>query len=76
MVLTACRVWRFATEGLHCSKTAAGRWALARDPSLVAVDEALRQRTLDLVTAIGAAGIGHLLTLVRRELRERHRVPR
>jgi hypothetical protein len=27
-VLTACRVWRFAEEGRHCSKTAAGRWAL------------------------------------------------
>ena len=28
MVLTACRIWRFAVEGVHCSKTEAARWAL------------------------------------------------
>ena len=31
-VLTTCRVWRFAEEGRHCSKTA--EWALGRDPTL------------------------------------------
>jgi hypothetical protein len=71
MVLTACRIWRFGTDGLHCSKTAAGRWALARDPSLSAVDEALRQRTIDPATAIGVEGIAHLLARVRSELRTR-----
>jgi len=25
-VLTACRTWRFAEEGCHCSKAAAGEW--------------------------------------------------
>ncbi|HEY3530301.1 MAG TPA: aminoglycoside adenylyltransferase domain-containing protein [Nocardioides sp.] len=44
MVLTACRIWRFATEGVHCGKSAAGRWALERDPSLVAVEQALSER--------------------------------
>jgi predicted nucleotidyltransferase len=44
MVLTACRIWRFAAEGRHCSKSSAARWALARDPSLTAVAQALSQR--------------------------------
>jgi hypothetical protein len=75
MVLTACRVWRFATDGLHSSKTAAGRWALAREPSLSAVDEALRQRTVDPAAVIGEEGIGHLLALIRQELRNHHPAP-
>jgi Domain of unknown function (DUF4111)/Nucleotidyltransferase domain len=68
MVLTACRIWRFATERVHCSKTAAGRWALERDLSLGAVEEALRQRTRDPAATIGEEGIAHLLALVRQEL--------
>lgn len=72
MVLTACRIWRFGTEGLHSSKTAAGRWALAREPSLRAVDQALRQRTVDPTVAIEEAGIGHLLARARDELRGHH----
>ena len=44
-VLTACRIGRFAAEGTHCSKTAAARWALGRDPSFAAVRRALAQRT-------------------------------
>ena len=68
MVLTACRVWRFAAEGVHCSKTAAGRWALARDPTLTAVAESLRQRTVDPDSAIGEDGIARILARARREL--------
>jgi hypothetical protein len=45
MVLTACRIWRFAVGGEHSSKTAAARWALERDPSLTAVERALSART-------------------------------
>ena len=30
MVLTACRMWRFAVERVHCSKQEAARWALDR----------------------------------------------
>ncbi|MEV7630460.1 aminoglycoside adenylyltransferase domain-containing protein [Actinoplanes sp. NPDC089786] len=41
MVLTACRMWRFAVEGAHSPKAEAGRWALERDPSLVAITAAL-----------------------------------
>jgi len=44
MVLTACRIWHFDTEGTYCSKPQAGQWALARDPSLAAITQALRQR--------------------------------
>lgn len=69
MVLTACRIWQFGAEGLHSSKTAAGRWAMARDPSLSAVDQALRQRRVDPTVAIEEEGIGHLLARVRDELR-------
>jgi len=68
MVLTACRIWRFGIEGVHCSKTAAGRWALERDPSLRAVEEALRRRTIDPAAPIGEAGIRRVLALVREEL--------
>jgi predicted nucleotidyltransferase len=68
MVLTACRIWRFATERVHCSKTAAGRWALERDPALGAVGEALRQRTRDPAATIAEEGIARLLAVVRQEL--------
>ena len=44
MVLTACRIWRFVAEGEHSSKSAAARWALERDPTLVAVEQALARR--------------------------------
>jgi Domain of unknown function (DUF4111) len=43
-VLTACRVWRFAEEGRHASRTAAGEWALRRDPTLQVVRDALDHR--------------------------------
>lgn len=68
MVLTACRIWRLSIEGVHCSKTAAGRWALERDPSLRAVEQALRQRTVDPAAPIGEEGIRRVLALVRQEL--------
>jgi len=44
MVLTACRIWRFAVDGIHCSKSSAARWVLERDPSLAAVEQALGER--------------------------------
>jgi predicted nucleotidyltransferase len=64
MVLTACRIWRFSEERTHCSKAAAGSWALARDPSLTAVRDALRQRAGDPVR-IAPTEIGRLLKIVR-----------
>jgi hypothetical protein len=62
-VLTACRIWRFGEE--HCSKTAAGEWALARDGSLQAVRAARHQRRVDATGVIDAAEIQRLLAVVR-----------
>jgi len=61
MVLTACRMWRFAVDGVHCSKSEAARWALARDPSLVAIEQALRQRRGDSREPIGEDGVTAVL---------------
>jgi Domain of unknown function (DUF4111) len=69
-VLTACRVWRFAEEGRHCSKTAAAGWALRRDPSLQVVRDALRQRHRDPTGRIDAAQVQQLLVSVRARLAE------
>jgi Domain of unknown function (DUF4111)/Nucleotidyltransferase domain len=68
-VLTTCRVWRLAEEGRHCSKTAAGAWALERDPTLQVVRDALRQRR-DPAHRIDAAQVAQLLALVRARLAE------
>jgi hypothetical protein len=69
-VLTACRVWRFAEEGRHCSKSAAGRWALRRDPTLAVVADALHQRHRDPAARIDPAQVAQLLALVRARLAE------
>ena len=63
-VLTACRVWQFAAERRHSSKTAAAEWALARDPALTVVRDALRQRT-DPSARIDPAGVAEVLAVVR-----------
>jgi Domain of unknown function (DUF4111)/Nucleotidyltransferase domain len=63
--LTACRMWRFAEERRYCSKSSAGEWALARDPSLAAVREALYQRDVDPTASIDAAEVQRLLGIVR-----------
>jgi hypothetical protein len=67
MVLTACRIWRFGQERTHRSKSAAGTWALTRDPSLHAIRDALRQRTGDPV-AVEPAEIARLLEIVRAQI--------
>jgi hypothetical protein len=66
-VLTACRIWRFAEEGRHCSKAAAGTWALRRDPTLQVVRDALRQRH-DPSWPIDPAQVQRLLAAVRARL--------
>jgi hypothetical protein len=71
MVLTTCRIWRFNAEGVHSSKAEAGHWALGRDPSLTAVEEARRQRRGDPDVTIGEDDIRHLLSRVRREIANR-----
>jgi len=72
MVLTACRIWRFALEGVHCSKTEAARWALLQDPALPAVEAALRRRIGDTNGQIAPADIAALLARVRAELDRRY----
>jgi Domain of unknown function (DUF4111)/Nucleotidyltransferase domain len=69
-VLTACRVWRFAEEGRHCSKAAAGAWALGRDPTLKVVDDALQHRHRDPDHPIDPAQVAQLLAVVRARLAE------
>jgi Domain of unknown function (DUF4111)/Nucleotidyltransferase domain len=64
MALTACRIWRFSEERVHCSKSAAGAWALARDPALRAVRNALRQRRGE-ATPIAPAELGRVLAIAR-----------
>lgn len=68
MVLGSCRIWQFAAERIHCSKEEAARWTLARDPSLAAVDAALRHRAGDPDVEIAPADIATLLARVRGEL--------
>jgi predicted nucleotidyltransferase len=72
MVLTACRIWRFAVEGVHCSKTEAARWALLQEPALPAVEPALGRRIGDTNVQIAPADIAALLARVRRELARRY----
>jgi hypothetical protein len=67
MVLTACRVWHFGEERVHCSKTAAGMWALERDPSLEAIRAALRQRS-GIDTATEPADIARVLGVARAKI--------
>jgi Aminoglycoside adenylyltransferase, C-terminal domain len=69
-VLTACRVWRFAEEGRHVSKTAAAEWALERDPTLGVVGDALRRRHGDPAARIDPAQVAQLLAVVRAQLAE------
>ena len=75
MVLTACRIWRFAVEGVHCSKKEAARWALLQEPALPAVEAALGQRTDDATAQIVPADIAALLARVRGELARRYPAP-
>lgn len=44
-ILNACRAWRYAAEGVLCSKTSGGEWAQLRygDPSVIHAALALRR---------------------------------
>ncbi len=45
MVLTACRIWRFAVTVEHVGKVEAANWAAGRDPGLEAIAAAVRRYT-------------------------------
>jgi predicted nucleotidyltransferase len=64
MVLTACRIWRFAVEHVHCSKAQAAEWALGRDPSLTAVRQAVQE---ERTSAVAEQDLAVLLDTVLRE---------
>jgi Domain of unknown function (DUF4111) len=66
MVLTACRVWRFAEERRHCSKKTAAQWALDQEPSLDVVRAALRRRYEDPSFPIEEPSVRELLARVLR----------
>jgi hypothetical protein len=69
-VLTTCRIWRFAEEGRYSSKPQAGAWALARDPTLQVIRDALKQRREDPATRIDPGQVAQLLAIVRAQLAE------
>jgi hypothetical protein len=68
MVLTACRIWRFAAEGRHCGKVDAAIWAAAWDPGLVAIGAALHRYTTGQRGRIEPSAIGRVLDRVLREM--------
>jgi Domain of unknown function (DUF4111)/Nucleotidyltransferase domain len=70
MVLTACRIWRFAVDGEHSSKSAAARWALRRDPSLTAVGQALADRAGGDRVRIAPGDVERLLLRVLHDVDE------
>jgi predicted nucleotidyltransferase len=71
MVLTACRIWRFALERVHCSKPRAAQWALDRDPSLAVVRQAIRQYEQEPAAVVDERGVADLLDAVLRETASR-----
>jgi predicted nucleotidyltransferase len=78
MVLTACRIWRFALEEVYCSKSQAARWALERDASLTVVRQAMQQYEHDPTALVSEHGLTDLLDKVLRETADRltsHRPP-
>jgi hypothetical protein len=64
MVLTTCRIWRFAVDAVHCSKPRAAEWALDRDPSLAVVRQAILQYGHDPATVVSERGLADLLDRV------------
>lgn len=67
MVLTACRIWRFAVENAHCAKAQAAAWALGRDPTLAAVRQAAQQYEHGRARVVAEQDIVDLLDTVLRE---------
>ncbi len=67
MVLTACRMWRFAVEHVHSPKGEAAAWALDRDPSLDVVRQARAAVRRDPGVRVDPEAIAALLDLVLRE---------
>jgi aminoglycoside adenylyltransferase-like protein/nucleotidyltransferase-like protein len=67
-VLTACRIWRYAQERRHGSKTAAAEWVLSIDPTLDVVRQTLQQRRGHRTGSINGEQVQDLLAMVRARL--------
>ena len=67
MVLTACRMWRFAVTGEHTSKSAAARWALEQDPPQRGVELALAARTTSAAPRITPQQVEEVLLRALRD---------
>jgi predicted nucleotidyltransferase len=68
MVLTSCRIWQFATDGVHTSKSAAARWVRNRRPDLEAPQISLDRRIRRSDAEPGEQAVRALLTAVLADL--------
>ncbi len=66
MILTACRIWRFAETRTIESKSAAADWALRQAPELTAIASALCRRHGDPAVRIAARNVAAVLVAARR----------
>jgi predicted nucleotidyltransferase len=64
MVFTSCRIWRFATDGVHASKSAAARWVRNRRPDLEAPRISLDRRNRGSDAELGEQAVRALLAAV------------
>ncbi len=71
MVLTACRIWRFAAVGEIASKSASARWAFGQVPTLSAIPAALRRRGGEAGVSITEREIGDVLATAKRATKAR-----
>ncbi|MBW3587874.1 MAG: DUF4111 domain-containing protein [Actinobacteria bacterium] len=63
--LTACRIWRYATERVFCSKHEAAHWALERAPDCDVIVKAMRAHQGQRDGDLDAATLPQLLTRAR-----------
>jgi predicted nucleotidyltransferase len=68
MVFTSCRIWQFATDGVHASKSAAARWVRNRRPDLEAPQISLDRRIRGSDAEPGEPAVRALLRAVLADL--------
>jgi Domain of unknown function (DUF4111) len=69
-VLNACRAWRFAEEGVLCSKLDGGRWARGRVQAPTMVDLAIARQQGRSVPLPDPAAVNALVQVVLQRLRQ------
>lgn len=65
MAFTACRVWLFASEDRHASKTEAAQWVLRQAPELEAVKSALARRSMGSRVRLSEQAVRDLMARAR-----------